>query len=166
MSRSMPRFVGEQVRRPGGADRKRNLRVLERVDATPDEPVAAPGEDQLGAVLQRPLDRARRPLALRYLDPERRGDARFRERAPQLREPAADRLAGMRDDRQFHERLSAAAPAARQANSSTRIAPMPTSTPPATSSGWCMPRYIRDNATKVVNRIAPVQASAFLTGCW
>ena len=93
---------GEQVRGPGGDDRERDLGVLERVDAALHHPVAAPGEDQLGAVLQRPLDRARRPLALRHLDPQRLGDARLLERAPQLREPAAERLAGMRDDRQLH----------------------------------------------------------------
>jgi hypothetical protein len=49
---------------------------------------------------------------------------------------------------------------ARQAKSSSAIAPMPTSTPPATSSGWCMPRYMCEKATKVVTRIANVQASA------
>ena len=37
-----------------------------------------------------------------------------------------------------------ATPAERQANSSTSSAPMPMTSPPATSSGWCMPRYIRD----------------------
>jgi hypothetical protein len=40
------------------------------------------------------------------------------------------------------------------------IAPIPITTPPATSSGWCIPRYMRENATYVVARIANVHASA------
>ena len=165
MSRSMPRFVAKRFDVPAGQTASGICVFPSALTQRRTSPSPPPGDYQLGALLEGPLDRPRRPLALRYLEPERRRDARVGERAPQLGEPAAERLAGMCDDRQLHERerLSAAALAARQANSSSRIAPMPTSTPPTTSSGWCMPRYMRDNATNVVSRIAQVQASAFLT---
>ena len=55
-------------------------------------------------------------------------------------------------------RARAAAPAARQANSSTSSAPIPTTSPPATSSGWCMPRYMRASATRTGITIATAQA--------
>ncbi len=117
----------EQVGGPGGGDRERDLHVLERVDAAPDHPVTSPGEDQLGAILQGLLDRGRRPLALRHLvhsGSETPASASVRRSSGS---PPAERLAGMGDDRNLHPRarLSAAAPAARQANSRTRIAPMP-----------------------------------------
>ena len=54
---------------------------------------------------------------------------------------------------------SAATPAARHANSSTSTAPMPISAPAATSSGWCMPRYMREDATKTGSRRAIAQAA-------
>ena len=88
-------------------------------------------------------------------------------------QPAAERLAGVGDDRDLHDdrpgacgrgRTCAAAravaprwatPAARQANSSTSTAPIPTTSPPATSSGWCIPRYMRAKATKTGSRLPP-----------
>jgi hypothetical protein len=36
---------------------------------------------------------------------------------------------------------------------------MPTNTPPATSSGWCIPRYIRDIATITGSTTAATQAA-------
>ena len=56
-------------------------------------------------------------------------------------------------------RAACATPAAREANSSTSSAPMPMTRPPATSSGWCMPRYMRAMATMIGIAIAIAQAA-------
>ena len=76
--------------------------------------------------------------------------------------PPPSGLAGVRDDRDLHSRppalacarsrTSAAAPAVRHAKTRAITAAMPTTTPPATSSGWCIPRYIRARATNVDHR--------------
>ena len=71
----------------------------EHVDALLHEAVAAPREDELGAVVERPLDLLRRLLALRHLEPLRIRHTLRLEHPAQLEEPSAHRLAGMRDDR-------------------------------------------------------------------
>ena len=59
------------------------------------------------------FDLLRRLAALRHLVPERIGDARLLERAAEGEEPVAERLAGVRDDRDLHARASRRACAAR-----------------------------------------------------
>ena len=44
--------------------------------------------------------------------------------------------------------------------------PMPTSAPPKTSNGWCMPRYIRDTATMTGTAMANVRAVAAEASVW
>ena len=62
---------GEEVRGAGGDDREAHARPREDVDAALHHAVAAPGEDELGALVERALHLRRRLLALRNLDPER-----------------------------------------------------------------------------------------------
>ena len=44
-------------------------------------------------------------------------------------------------------RVAAAYPAARQISTTATSVATPIAAPPTTSSGWCIPRYIRDSAT-------------------
>src|SRR5205085_70414 len=80
------------------------------------------------------------------------------ELAAQLRQAAPERLARVRDDGDLHRR-SAAAPAARQAKTTTIRAATPTKMPPAVSNGWCMPRYMRAVATNVTTATTSVHAN-------
>ena len=167
MSVGMPRFVANRFAVPAGMTARRASSPGELADAAPDGAVAAPGEDEVGALVERPPHLLRRPLGLGHLVPERILDPLRREHAAQLGQPAVEPLLRVRDDGDLHDatcarlrlrdgaaaprgrRAAAAAAAARQAKSRTSTAPTPTSTPPATSSGWCMPRYMRDVATNI-----------------
>ena len=132
MSCSIPRLRGEQVRRcrPAGSPRSTSASG-DGVEAAADHAVATPGEDQVGAGLQRALDLARCGLALGHLVPDRVVNALGIEGAAQLAEPAAERLAGVGDDGDLHDRCfarsraSAAAPARAAGEESSMIAPMP-----------------------------------------
>src|SRR6185503_19701015 len=81
--------------------------------------------------------------------------------AAKLRQTAFDALARMGDNRDpghasaLRERTAASA--ARAAAIATSSDPTPTRTAAATSVGWCMPRYIRENATSAGIAIAIVQ---------
>ena len=94
----------EQVGGAGRQDRERCVRAGERVDAALHHPVAAPDEEQLGALGERRFDLLRRVRALRHLDPERVVDALPRQLAPQLGQAAAERLAGVGDHRDLRHR--------------------------------------------------------------
>src|SRR3954452_6657378 len=63
-------------------------------------------------------------------------------------------------DLEARDLAAPAACAARHAKSRMRMAPIPTTTPPATSRGWCIPRYMREKATNVVSRMASVHSRA------
>src|SRR4029077_11685948 len=65
----------QQIGGAGRQDREWRLRAGHRVDRALDRPVAAPDEEQIGAVRERTLHLLRREAALRYLDPDRIGDA-------------------------------------------------------------------------------------------
>src|SRR3954447_1924889 len=147
-----PEVGGEQVRGAGRDDRHARPAPGERVDAPLRHAVAAPHEEVLGAVLEKPLHLLGCLAALRDLRPHRILHAMLREAAPQLWQASLDRLAGVRDhcDLLRHERRSPASSAAfeaRAAASETTRVPMPTSIAAPTSVGWCMPRYMRENAT-------------------
>jgi hypothetical protein len=43
----------------------------------------------------------------------------------------------------------------------TATTAIPTRTPPAMSSGWCMPRYMRANATKIGIAVAAAQIATW-----
>ena len=104
MSFGIPRLVGEQIRRAGRDDRETHVRAGEHVDAALNHPVAAPGEDELRALVQRPSNLGGRLAALRHLAPERLVDSLGCEDATKLGQSAAERLAGVRDDRDLHAR--------------------------------------------------------------
>ena len=159
-----PRFVANRFAVPAGTTARLASGAGELADAPAHRAVAAPGEHEVGALVQRAADLLGRLLRLRHLVPQRVVDARGRQArgaARAARRRAASRR-GRRPRRSCHRlraacgvaagavcglRAACATPAARQANSSTSSAPMPTTSPPATSSGWCMPRYIRESAT-------------------
>ena len=92
----------EQVRGPGGDDGERRVGPGEHVDAAPHGPVAAPGEDEVGALVERAPHLLGRLLGLRHLVPERVLDTGRGERAAQLGQPAADGLARVGDDGDGH----------------------------------------------------------------
>src|SRR5206468_5806131 len=77
---------GEQVRRSRRHDRERDVRTGERVDATLDDSVASPDEDEIRARFQRPLDLPRRLAALRHLVPPRIRHAGALECSTELQE--------------------------------------------------------------------------------
>ena len=153
-----PEIRREQV---GGACRYHGdpgLRADDRVDAALHHPVAAPHEDQVRTRLQRPANLLRRLAALRHLGPERVVDAMPRERAAKLGQTAAERLAGVRDDRDpGHEASRPSRRSTRVATSAIANDARPMSAPDATSIGWCMPRYMREDATTIGSRTASVQ---------
>ena len=134
----------EQVGRAGGSDRERHAGAGEHVDAPLHRAVAAPGDDELGALVEGTLDLLRRLAALRHLVPERIRDPGLLERLPERQEPVAEALAGVRDDRDLHARASRALTTARVMRAApsaiTKRARIPTTIPPSASSGWCMPR--------------------------
>ena len=107
---------------------------------------------------RRPRRRAapRRPRAHASPASARTGSSAPRSRAdrrrpgarapPQLGQAAAEGLAGVRDDRDLAS--SRCAPSRRACTAtSAHSAAIPMITPPATSIGWCMPRYMREKAT-------------------
>ena len=134
----------EQVGGAGGSDRERHAGAGEHVDAALHRAVAAPGDDELGSLVERTLDLLRRLAALRHLVPERIRDAGLLELPPERQEPVAERLAGMGDDGDLHARASRALTTARVMRAApsaiTKRARIPTTIPPSASSGWCIPR--------------------------
>src|SRR6185503_11956696 len=152
---------GEQVRRSRRDDRERDALAGEDIDAPLHHSVAAPDEDQFGSVLERRTDPLRRQATLRHLRPDGIHHTSAGERLAELLEPSTDRLAGVGDHGHLGHarsrfasmgtkprRVSAAAPAARAANTVTTSAPAPRSSPAALSVRWCIPRYMRAQATK------------------
>ena len=138
MSLGIPRLVAKRFAVPAGIDREARLRAGEHVDAALHHPVAAPREDELRALVEGASNLRRRLAALRHLAPERIVDSLGLEHATKLGQPAAERLPGVRDDRDLHVGLRArrlvAAAAARSPGRRTRArsaAAMPTTTPPA-----------------------------------
>jgi hypothetical protein len=89
----------EEIRGAGRKDRQHRLRPGHGVDAALDRPVAAPDEDHLGAVRQRPASILRRLAALRHLIPQRIGDSLPRQHLPQLPQTATEVLACVRHHR-------------------------------------------------------------------
>ena len=81
---------GEQVGGAGRQDRKRRVGTCERVDAALHRPVAAPDEEELGALVTCALHLFRGVAALRHLDPERILDTLARQFPPQLGQAAAE----------------------------------------------------------------------------
>ena len=147
MSSGMPRFVASRFAVPAGTIASGIACAGEDVEAALHGAVAAPGEDELGPLVEGPLHLLRRLAALRHLVPERIVDAGLLEDAPELDEPAPDRLAGVGDDGDARHRAPAvssrrasAAPATRHAKTTTTIAAMPIGTAARASIGWCMPR--------------------------
>jgi hypothetical protein len=104
---------------------------------------------QIYAGFHCPLDLGGRLAAFRNFVPSRIGHARALEGATQLQEASANGLSFVRDDPDLHAAPDwrSAAAAARATSTSAHKLATPTTTPPATSSGWCMPRYIRDAAS-------------------
>ena len=145
MSCGMPRFVARRFAGAGGQDRERRLRAGHRVDRSAERCRRRPR--------RRAAPRRRRarvsPASGRTgsSTPRSRADRRLPGVPARAAAPAArpERLAGVRDDRDL--RHLAALPAARVTTTSALSAAIPTITPPATSIGWCMPRYMRENAT-------------------
>ena len=89
--------MGEQVRGAGRDDRDRHAGAGERVHAPLHHAVAAPHQDQLGAVPDRLAGLLRRLAALGHLVPEQVADVLVRDPPAQLVEPAVERLALVRD---------------------------------------------------------------------
>ncbi len=160
MSFGIPRLVAKRFAVPAGMIARLDVRAGEHVDAALNHPVAAPGEDELGALVERAANLRGRLAALRHLAPERVVDALGCEDAAKLGQPAAERLAGVRDDGDLHLRCLGRG-AGRAAGEARRRSARrsPTTTPPATSSGWCMPRYMREVATNATIATASVQAT-------
>ena len=133
MSCGIPRFVAKQVGGAGRQDRERGVGACERVDAPLHRPVAAPDEEQLGALGESALHLLRDVAALRHLDPERVVDALARQLPPQLGQAAAEGLAGVRDDGDLRHRSTPAPrdPAARLTRTSALSAATPMITPPS-----------------------------------
>src|SRR6476659_2118830 len=107
--------------------------------------VAAPHEEVLGALVEKPLHLLGCLAALWHLCPHRIFHPVLGEAAAKLRQATLERLASMGDDcdlLRHDERspASSAAFAARAAASATTRVPMPTSMAAPTSVGWCMPR--------------------------
>ena len=141
----------EQVRRPGRHDRDRqspSRRRSSRHRCTVPSPPQT--KSSSAPSLQRALDLLR----------ERSGSSAPRSRADRRRPPPRARAAARagrrrtscpRARRPRPSSSSRLAPrpgcAARQMRTIAASAATPTRTPPATSSGWCMPRYMRANAT-------------------
>src|SRR4029078_248156 len=94
-----PEVRCQKVRSPGGDDRERRLRPGKRIDRTLRRAIAAPDEEQFGALVQDALHLLHREAALRDFDPQRIVHPLAPELAPELRQAAAERLTGMRDDR-------------------------------------------------------------------
>ena len=145
---------GEQVRGPCRNDGHRRVRTGDDVDAPLHHPVAAPDEDQVGALLEGGPELLWCQTALRDFQPEWIVDAPAVELLPQRRKAAVEALARVCDDGDGAHagtsaarrsacrtvRSSATLRAVRAAKSATQIAPTPISAPAITSMGWCSPR--------------------------
>src|SRR5262245_24988686 len=136
---------GEEIGGAGGQDREWRLGAAHRVDGALHHAVAAPDEEELHAVRKRTFHLFRCEPALRHLDPEGFCGSLALELVPQRRQSTPERLARVCDDRDLAH--LEALPAARVTMTSAQSAATPMITPPATSVGWCMPRYIREKAT-------------------
>src|SRR6185295_17168837 len=125
--------------------------------------VAPPDHDQVRTFLEGELRALRGLAALGDLVPDWVGDPFECERAPQLGEPAADRLAGVCDHGNRAHRVTSPLTrtrssvvslqtacssritiAVRMASDATINAPAPTITLANTSVTWCMPAYTRE----------------------
>ena len=123
MSFGMPRLVAKRFAVPAGMIARLRLRAGEHVDAALHHAVAAPGEHELGALVERAANLCG---ALRLFGTSHQNGSSTPSAssdAPQLCQAAAERLAGVRDHGDLHAcalaRASAAAPAARHANTTT-----------------------------------------------
>ena len=165
MSLGIPRLRCEQVRCASRDDREACLRTGEDVDAALHHPVAAPGEDEVRAVVRAraaDLAGAARLFGTSHQNGDR--DSLGGEDAAQLGQATAEVLPECATTATFtpssSAAVSSAAAAVRHANTITTSAAMPTTTPPPTSSGWCMPRYMRESATNPTIATAVAQANA------
>ena len=93
----------EEVRGAGGDDREARVPARELADAAADGAVAAPGEHEVGALVEGAAHLRGRLLGLRHLVPERVRVPAVGEDAAQLRQTAAERLLGVGDDRDPHD---------------------------------------------------------------
>ena len=125
----------EQISRAGRDDRKARPGAGELVDAALHHPVAAPGENEIGALVKDAANARGRLAALGHLVPKRVADTRRVENAPQLRQSAVKFLAGVSDYGDLHERLAATAPETRQANTTITSTETPIVTPASVSIG-------------------------------
>src|SRR5262249_27331986 len=130
----------EQIGRPRRHDREAGVGARKSVHGTLNHPVAAPDEDQLRALVERPLDLGRRLAALVDLEPQGVLDTALGERLAKLAEAAVEALARVCDHRDGAHldrsaRTSAVARAVRAANSATSMAATPIRAPAATSIG-------------------------------
>ena len=131
----MPTFDANRFAVPAGMMARLVSRAGELADAALDHPVAAPREDELGALLEDAPNARRRLAALGHFVPQRVADTRRIEHSPQLRQPPVERLAGVSDHRDLHERVAATAPATRQAKTAMTSADTPIVTPASVSIG-------------------------------
>ena len=160
-----PEVRREEVRRAGGHDREGGGRSGEDVDAPLHQSRRLPRRKR-----DRPPPRARaRPArgAFRLFGtshqigspiPSASSMRRSSGRPPPIVFPACATTATLIGR---SRRCSSAAPATRHAKTSATSAAMPTTTPPATSSGWCIPRYMRETATKTGNAAATIHTATW-----
>ena len=154
----------EQVRRAGRQDRERRLRSR-RPSSTQRCTVPSPPQ-------RRAARRLRSSARFTCFDTKRLFGTSIQsgsstpwrcELAPELGQPVAERSCPRARSTAtfviFARPRAAATCAARLTRTSAHRAATPTSTPPATSSGWCMPRYIRANATNTAISAAAAQTA-------
>ena len=89
----------EEVGRARGQDRDMDAAAGQRIERALHRAVTAPDEDQVRALVAESSRLLRDLLGLHDLDPGRVGEPVARERAPQLRQPAVERLGRVREDR-------------------------------------------------------------------
>ena len=89
--------VGEQVRRTGGEDGKRDVRPNSGIDAALDAPIATPDEYEVGPEPDRLPHPPRDLPALGYLEPDRIRHALLAEHITQPAEAPAQHLPVVRD---------------------------------------------------------------------
>ena len=153
MSFGIPKLVAKRFAVPAGRIPRADLGARQHIDAALHHPIAAPGEDKLGALLDCSAHLLGRFPALWHLAPKRLVDSFGRERPSERRQSTVKRLARMSDHGDLHRRsppfreAAADAAAVRHAKTRTPTAATPTTRPPPTSSGWCIPRYMREVAT-------------------
>ncbi len=130
----------QEVRGAGRNDRDRDIASVESVDAPLHRPVASPYEDELRALLDRATELSGSLATLGHFVPERIRNALTLELASEFEQPAPERLAGVRNDRDGRHgvrasRLRATTLVVRARRRASVSAAIPTRTPASMSSG-------------------------------